>query len=288
MHRYICPPIPATFRKSVSTVRKDVRTSVKGGGVLTFPPHWSKIKAAFMQAQHGKCGFCEGRVLGLQYGDVEHYRPKGAVEVLDHASPATWGKEVPWSSTVKGRDTKSHSSTGYWWKAYSWGNYLVACQTCNQQWKKCLFPTADPLPRQLPSIQHRELALLLNPFGKIDPALHLAFGRMGEVTAYNGSVLGHATILTCGLDRPSLRQARYNLARATHERIDEISSDINNHDLYILLRGILTSGHADQSHCGMVRAIFRQRMEMSWDMLERLVIKLASAIALPPHRLCDC
>jgi hypothetical protein len=289
MLKFERPAVTAGFRNLVRAARLTTRKGIKAGITpIPFPPHWSKVKSHFMAAQHGKCGFCEGPVLGLQYGDVEHYRPKGAVDILDHANSSNWGSEQPWSAVVKGRKTFSHSTTGYWWKAYNWSNYLVVCQICNQQWKQCLFPIAGRPPRPAVAIQNNEQALLLNPYGKLDPALHLAFGRIGEVSAYKGSPEGHATILTCGLDRPSLRRARHDLAQATHQRIDEISADITSHDLHRLLHAILASGHASRPYCGMVRAIFLQRMDMSWEDLIQLEQKLHSELLRPARRLCLC
>lgn len=37
------------------------------------------VKQALIRWQHGKCAFCEAKIDANQYGDVEHFRPKGAV-----------------------------------------------------------------------------------------------------------------------------------------------------------------------------------------------------------------
>ena len=37
------------------------------------------VKKALIEAQHGKCCFCEAKVVHISYGDVEHFRPKGGV-----------------------------------------------------------------------------------------------------------------------------------------------------------------------------------------------------------------
>jgi hypothetical protein len=36
---------------------------------------------------------------------------------------------------------------GYFWLAYVWANLFLACQLCNQSFKKNLFPLADPAKR---------------------------------------------------------------------------------------------------------------------------------------------
>ncbi|MDQ2687964.1 MAG: hypothetical protein M3Y28_08875, partial [Armatimonadota bacterium] len=62
------------------------------------------VKQALMDAQHGKCCYCE-RVIG-EDGDVEHFRPKAAV-----CQGAGLPQETP----------------GYYWLAYDWDNFLLAC-----------------------------------------------------------------------------------------------------------------------------------------------------------------
>jgi hypothetical protein len=36
---------------------------------------------------------------------------------------------------------------GYYWLAYEWNNLFLACQLCNQLFKKNLFPLLDPTTR---------------------------------------------------------------------------------------------------------------------------------------------
>jgi hypothetical protein len=291
VHNFARPKPGANFLQAVRTTRSTVRTAVLNGAAPKFVAHWGDFKVHFAKAQFNKCGFCEGPVIGLHYGDVEHYRPKSEISTLDHTNAQHWGMEQPWSTSVEGRKTTLHSASGYWWRAYSWSNYLLSCQSCNQQWKKCLFPISNRVVGQAPGLQIAETALLLNPFTK-DPARHalhfLEFGRMGQVSAYQNSPEGHATILTCGLDRPSLRLARMDLALATHERIDDISADITERDLLHLLTAIFKDGHDRQRHCGMVRAIFCQRMGVSWADLALLIAGLKQTVGARPRRLCDC
>ncbi len=78
---------------------------------------WSdpKVKDFLYESQYGKCCYCE-RKRDKRETDVEHFRPKAEV------------KEA------------GEKHQGYWWLAYSWGNLLIACKTCNQQYKKSQFP----------------------------------------------------------------------------------------------------------------------------------------------------
>jgi hypothetical protein len=134
-------------------------------------------------------------------------------------NPVDWGRESPAGGTVESRKTvKVADSPGYWWRAFDWENYLLSCQICNQQWKQNLFPVRGK--RAITPDCPPEESLLLSPFGEFDPAQHFRYGRIGEIIGLTPE--GRATIVTCGLDRPSLRLLRYKTARATHEHLDEI------------------------------------------------------------------
>ncbi len=65
------------------------------------------VKRALDNLFHGKCAYCESFYAKTQPVDVEHYRPKGAVEGTEH--------------------------TGYWWLAMDWENLLPSCIDCNRR-----------------------------------------------------------------------------------------------------------------------------------------------------------
>lgn len=77
------------------------------------------IKKQLIDDQFGKCAFCEQNIVSVSYGDVEHFRPKGGYSQND-------------------RDALHYAS--YYWLAYDWNNLVLACQICNQRYKKNLFP----------------------------------------------------------------------------------------------------------------------------------------------------
>lgn len=94
---------------------------------------WSDIKQAFIDAQHGKCVYCERRV-GVDSEkkvewDVEHFRPKGRV--------------TEWEP-----GTGPASPSGYYLLALDWHNYMASCKRCNSAYKGDRFPIAKP-PRQV-------------------------------------------------------------------------------------------------------------------------------------------
>lgn len=196
-----------------------------------------EVKAALERLFRGKCAYCETFYSSTQPMDVEHFRPKGAVE---------------------GDDTHP----GYWWIAMAWDNLLPSCIDCNRKrnqvtpkgdvsqvqlleetlkfsrsssvgtGKKDSFPLAeggvravkaqDPLPA--------ERALLLNPCEE-DPGEHLEYlfdaenpvsfvvarqlasGDPDFAGANGLSLKGATSIHVYGLNRLGLVQARTEVLR---------------------------------------------------------------------------
>ena len=68
--------------------------------------YWKASKSQLKKECFGKCAYCEATTDIVAHGDVEHYRPKSI----------------------------------YWWLAYTYDNYLYACQICNQLYKGDNFP----------------------------------------------------------------------------------------------------------------------------------------------------
>jgi uncharacterized protein (TIGR02646 family) len=143
------------------------------------------VKQALIRWQHGKCAFCEAKIDANQYGDVEHFRPKGAV-----ADPATG--QLTWP--------------GYWWLAYDWSNLFYGCQLCNQAFKKNHFPLVDPAARARGPEDDlaAEAPLLLNPEHD-EPAEHLGFEAE---LIFPKTARGEATVRLLGLDREAMDEAR--------------------------------------------------------------------------------
>lgn len=82
---------------------------------VAFPPYWTRpdVKGLLLHAMQGRiCAYCGMSTNGL---DVEHFRPKGAID-----------------------DDEAHG--GYWWLAYECSNYFLDCAVCNRSRKKTAFP----------------------------------------------------------------------------------------------------------------------------------------------------
>jgi hypothetical protein len=125
---------------------------------------WSEVKPVFMRLQHEKCAYCERQLAGEDHGgaiehDVEHFRPKSAVEV--------WPGSAGFNLASDTADTK-----GYYWLAYHLGNYAIACKKCNSPLKSNHFPVrnARVIDHTLSptELNEREKPLLVNPVGDKD------------------------------------------------------------------------------------------------------------------------
>lgn len=269
--RSFTPPLkPDNFDYVVGPAATAVANAIAVGTAPTFVDDWKEFKKVLQMAQKGRCGFCEGAVGGLHYGDLEHFRPKAEVCEL-HDDPALWGREKHGASSVVNRVMKPGKiRPGYWWKAYDWDNYLFSCAVCNQQWKQNLFPITGTRDRA--EGQNNETALLLSPFESFDPADHFIYGRLGEIKGRSSR--GRATVATCGLDRPSLRLQRQPIAAATHEQLDAIAVGPNDIELLEIVHQLHDNGQPGKPFSGMVQAIIGQRSGHRWDELEKLIAAL--------------
>ncbi len=268
------PPKPAGFDEKVKLSRDGVKGSIDEGRKPEFPEDWKSYKGLFANAQYGKCGYCECGVIGPGRGDVEHFYPKGEVWKLPD-DPGNWGREAPDLANVEGRKHETLCSMGYWWLAYEWENYLLACPVCNQAWKISFFPVEDE-PRVLPPKDGvKERPLLLNPFTGPDPAEHLSFGSLGEIEALRDSAYGRETIKICGLDRPSLTTRRHEKAKKAHYLVRRILNARSDEAVDEAMADLYEMGNVGYDFAGMVRAIFEQGCLTTWEELGRIAQKLA-------------
>ena len=152
------------------TAKANVRTKVcrklhafDGGS-----PMWSQIKPRYMKLQYGKCAYCETQLEGGLRGpiahDVEHFRPKNAVDA--------W----PTEKIRKDRRIAYRFKTGAAWPqgyyllAFRPANYLTACKVCNSVLKRAYFPIAGKRGPQTddPNVLAAEKPFLIYPLGSSD------------------------------------------------------------------------------------------------------------------------
>jgi hypothetical protein len=121
---------------------------------------WTELKGHLLTLFHGKCAYCETKIVADSFADVEHYRPKS--KVTDEKK-----------AVVTAADGSEHP--GYYWTAYDYTNYLPACSKCNGSRGKLnkfpvkgtrAFKPTDPLAPEDPA--------LINPLFE-DPAEYLLF-----------------------------------------------------------------------------------------------------------------
>ena len=150
---------------------------------------------------HGKCAYCEQIITGDQHGDIEHYRPKGAVKDADN-------KEV--LVTMNGKD-RDHP--GYYWLAYDWKNLLPSCVRCNQLnrtmngeriGKGNRFPVEGDHACS-PGDEDCEKPMLLHPVFD-DPEEHLQLDDTGLLLPMTER--GRATVQILGLNERNLPESR--------------------------------------------------------------------------------
>lgn len=97
--------------------------------------HWKPAKKQLFVETGDKCAYCETPTSVVSFGDVEHYRPKSI----------------------------------YWWLAYCYDNFLVACQICNQRFKKDLFPIQNQRMQSPIITCHTTNGLIMVQSGTIAP-----------------------------------------------------------------------------------------------------------------------
>jgi uncharacterized protein (TIGR02646 family) len=137
------------------------------------------VKLALAVMFGAKCAYCERDIRSGADAEIEHYRPKAAVE----------GEVHP----------------GYWWLAHSWSNMLYSCKACNQRrrvivlddyvtpeeferllnkpaatshGKQNYFPVAGVRAMHRKDDHAAEQPLLIDPT-VTDPALHLDWSHDG-------------------------------------------------------------------------------------------------------------
>ena len=135
--------------------------------------------------QYGKCCYCERRV--GDKGDVEHFRPKGAVQ------------QASGTPLIK---------PGYYWLAYDWNNLYLSCSVCNQHHKQNHFLLEDPETRVLnhKGKIEKESRLIIDP-SHDNPEAHIGFRG---ASAYELTPSGKATISVLQLNHVILEDDRLN------------------------------------------------------------------------------
>lgn len=206
------PPPPAALRDGDSVGAKERAAAIAHFGSadwqimesaeatrFKFTAHKANgVKEALEAAFHGLCAYCEAPYSAVSPVDIEHYRPKAALDT----------------------PTQANQRPGYYWLASSWENLLPSCRRCNTaEWyeqpdgmrrksgKGNSFPLRDEATRaRRPGEEIHEQPLLVHPYFD-NPDHHLEF--VDElIRARDGDQRGQVTIDVLGLNRPGLLQVR--------------------------------------------------------------------------------
>lgn len=166
------------------------------------------VKSALKTIQNNKCCFCESYVSHVDYGDVEHYRPK-----------AGW---------IQDRNSTQLNKPGYFLEAYNWENLMFSCAICNQREKKNYYPLINQDVRITIDDTYdirREDPLFLNPY--IDnPEDHIEF--VNEIPRpKNSSEKGRISIEYLALDRNELNEVRREKLQDLQPLLDVINLQLH-------------------------------------------------------------
>lgn len=218
-----------------------------------------KLTLAGQNLWEPKCVWCERKRDLRRELDVEHYRPKGRL--------SEWqGDPLPASNTPPKEITLGD---GYWWLAFHWENFSLACKTCNQEWKRNLFPVQSPRLACTEGVENRERPLLLDPASAFRTRDHFRWDRLGVMEGVSPE--GRATIITCGLNRRGLRDLREKVAINTYIKVERLTSAINTgndaHRDQALVE-LDRLGSSTEEFTSMKRWIIEEHMRLDWDDLD--------------------
>lgn len=238
IHKRTAVPTALARRGGVATAAL-VRKAQAGAVDFTFRSSLyghATVKEALFEAQHDKCAFCESKIRDVAYGDVEHFRPKAAVEVG--------------GALVK---------PGYFWLAYEWDNLYVSCQICNQQHKRNAFPVAGPrATRQNPDLR-AEQAVFIDP-GHEEPSDHIEFI---DSAAHGRTARGQATVGALGLNRSPLDDSRRTLIKLHRALLDALEPLMDRNDAIArnatqaILDNLCAAMQDDAEYAAMSRCLIR-------------------------------
>lgn len=265
------PKTPKGFNRACRVARGVIRKMVRQGtrpASEDFKDTWSAFKHVLAEAQGHRCGYCDRKVLGGDDGTVDHYWPKAEIHAL-YDDPATWGTQKDHSASIEGRLKQDVSERGYHWLAYAWRNYVFACSSCNNKWKRTLCPVATHPRVAEPRPKGREEPLLMSCYRSLRPSEHLQFNEDGTVEPWRSSRYGFETIRTVGLYREPLCDERAEVAGDVYQLLRDYA-DGDEHEQQRAIRDLFKKGNENRSFAGVVRAIVEQELGMTWEALVAL------------------
>ncbi len=218
-----------------------------------------KAKLVGPEPWSAKCAYCEQFRAAKRELNVDHYRPKALITEWA-GTPSYLIEEPPKEIDV---------GLGYWWLAFTWKNYSLACDTCNQGSKRNLFPVQPPRAPCVEGVESTERPLLLDPGSGFRTRNHFRWTFGGVVEPISDE--GHATIVTCGLNRRDLTVRREKVALDVSRELNEFKLALRGRDASAqrdALRKIARRGSRAEEFTSMVRWLVEECLRCAWDRIE--------------------
>lgn len=208
---------------------------------------WGEIKAVYMRLQHNKCAYCERKLEGRIEFDLEHFRPKKAIQ----AYPPLNELQYPFL-------TGNAWPQGYYLLAYHLQNYLTACKICNSTFKRSYFPIAGTRQQSDDPIQLlSEMPFLIYPIGTIDddPETLLEFEGVHPKPRYsNGHEYRRVEVIIDMFDldvRDTLLIGRARVIYALWLALTKYPQDQASQNCVAIVT------RASEEHCNCARSFYR-------------------------------
>jgi hypothetical protein len=208
------------------------------------------------------CFWCEQTRSGRRELHVDHVRPKAAHD--------RWSALPPLIADVP-PPTQRTPQRGYWWLAFTWSNYALACADCNSDWKRCLFPLPDDAIPGGEGCEHEERPLLLLPGEPFRTADHFSWTVDGIMLPCSDR--GAATLRTCGLNRLHLVSARKKVLRDVYRDRDDLLRALRQGDdpsLHNAIAQVARRGRRGEAFAGMTRWVIEQAVGLPWEEINGL------------------
>jgi hypothetical protein len=229
---------------------------------------WSEVKSVYMTLQHSKCAYCERKLEGPPFGDiehdVEHYRPKSSVKKWP---PKTWPpKKIGAGQTLTyGFAVGEAWDEGYYLLAYHLQNYATACKVCNSVLKSNYFPVYGPRgPQQAsPADLVQESPLLIYPLGDLDddPEDLIAFDGLVPVPVHSDGLKSYRARVTIDFfvleRREHLREERAVQIRTLWLALRELERAVDEAERAPLRRLIERIQGPRSPHSSCAKAFYR-------------------------------
>ncbi len=267
------PPKPPRFDQDATNALDRLRARVEENGGIPrsdhfdrlelWQQHWRKDRgykatlSGHTQGRIEKCAWCERR-RDLSELDIDHFRPKTRLsEFEEEFQPRDQYRSDPPPIRPVG--------VGYWWFAFDWENWTLACTACNSTWKRTLFPI-ESNTRLLPEQRMEEIAAIIHPYEPFEPNEHFEW-EASTGYMHGISSRGRMTIAVMGLNRTTLvaeRRTHASSVRNVFNMLGQFENPPQEGGKRNAREAIRTFGERTQNFTGMVRWMMEHELRIKW------------------------